>query len=124
MRLDLEEIHLIRGMRLRGISQRQIAKRLGVSNAAVCQWYSGKRRCSRQHLRALRALLEETKTPAERASDERVKALSALQADRLWRRQLCLIDAFSDQSIAAPACRGPTNPHSPASLHVTSCHNE
>ena len=71
MRLVPGDIRLITILTHRyGLSQRDIAHRLAVSDATVSMWYSGKRCPNAQHLAALGALADVMKSEEEHAADD------------------------------------------------------
>jgi transcriptional regulator with XRE-family HTH domain len=82
MRLDIEEIRLLRCLcSLRGMSQREVARRLGVTEALVSMWRHGRRKPGQVRMDALRQLYLDTRSEDERRSDERrEKFLQILRA--------------------------------------------
>ena len=76
MRHGPEEVRLLRGLALRGMRQRAVAKALGVSETLVSLWANGRRGATDHHLAALRALYEQTQSNEERRSNKRVSQLA------------------------------------------------
>lgn len=73
MRRDPEEVLLMRCLTWqRGFTQRAIARQLGVSPTLVSFYANGKRRPTAGHLAALRQMERDSRSPSERARDERI----------------------------------------------------
>ena len=78
MRIDPEEVVLLRGITNRGISQREVAARLGVTEALVSMWANGKRKPGSARMAALRELAEDAMSPSDREHLERVARMVAI----------------------------------------------
>ena len=72
MRQDLEEVRLLRGLTfLEGLTQREVSRRLGVTEALVSMWAHGRRKAGAARMAALRQLVADMRSDEERRSDER-----------------------------------------------------
>ena len=66
MRQDAEEIRLLRRISSWGLTQREVARRLGVSQALVSMWARGRRKPGRVRMAALRQLVADVRSvPAD-----------------------------------------------------------
>jgi transcriptional regulator with XRE-family HTH domain len=65
------------------LSQREIARRIGVHETAISQWRNGWRQPTTQQLAALRQLAAAMRTPSELRAAEYVERIA--RARGLWR---------------------------------------
>ena len=63
---DVEEIRLLRRLSSWGLTQREVARRLGVTQALVSMWATGRRKPGPARLAALRQLVADTRSEEER----------------------------------------------------------
>ena len=64
---DVEEIRFLRRLSSWGLTQREVARRLGVTQALVSMWANGRRKPGPARMAALRQLVADTR--AETMSD-------------------------------------------------------
>ena len=74
---EVEEIRRLRRLSSWGLTQREVARRLGVTQALVSMWANGRRKAGPARMAALRQLVADTRNDDECRADERRDQLGA-----------------------------------------------